>query len=58
MTEDQIKRLKAIDTALDRLAYHLEGIEPYHPCIDRTMNWWCAASTEVQSLLEEVEKEK
>lgn len=53
---DLKERLKTVKIALDRMGYHMEGIEPYHPCIDRSMNWWCAASTEIDDILEELEK--
>lgn len=48
-------RLETVQTALERLAFHMEGI-PYHPCVDKSMNWWAAASSEIDDILEEMSK--
>ncbi len=56
--KDLEHRYGLIKSCLDRLGYHMEGLEPYHPCQDRAGNWLAAASTEVEDLLEELELEK
>lgn len=57
-TAELLHRLGIIDAALDRLGHHLEGIEPYHPSLDKSMNWLAAASTEVEDLLEELQDQE
>ena len=54
---DLENRLNSIKNALNRMGYHMEGI-PYHPNVDRTINWWAAAYSEVDAITEEIENER
>lgn len=56
MIKDLEHRLQLINSCLGRLGYQLEGVEPYHKCLDRAGCWLAAASTELDDLIEELQK--